>query len=291
MTTTSLGRTLGSRGYSHLDATLVAAAVGPRALANWEAFARSWNALELDGFMADGGTYRRRRYACYAVRGTKVARLPQQPHYQTTRANPLNGGIDRWFAPVDDATGRHPVLRRLLSVCARTFAAAAGVPAANQSWLVEAHQFRIEATADAAGLPTPEGVHRDGVDWVFVCLVGSSNVAGGMTTIHGADGRPLEAVHAADAARGDGPRRPPRVPRRHARARAAPRRAGSPGRAGADLPRGRCPLAAGQHLAIRASRRGAAGTLRSEVELHAQLEQPRVENAERHLPPRVRGVQ
>ena len=193
MTTTSLGRTLGSRGYSHLDAATVAAAVGPRPLANWEEFARSWSALELDGFMADGGTYRRRRYACYAVRGTRVARLPHQPHYQTTRANPLNGGIDRWFAPVDHATGRHPVLRRLLGVCARMFAAAAGVPAANQSWLVEAHQFRIAAAADAAGLPTPEGVHRDGVDWVFVCLVGSSNVEGGMTTIHGADGRPLEA--------------------------------------------------------------------------------------------------
>jgi hypothetical protein len=192
MTPRSL-RTLATRGYCRLDAADVAAAVGPRALAGWADFARSWDRLELDGFMADGGTYRRRRYACYAVRGALVQRLPHQPHYQATTANPLNGGIDRWFAPVDDATGRHPALRRLLTVCARTFAAAAGVDAASEHWLVEAHQFRIEARAEAAGLPTPEGVHRDGVDWVFVCLVGSSNVDGGVTSVHGADGRRLEA--------------------------------------------------------------------------------------------------
>ena len=194
MTPASLRRSLVVRGYSHLDATTVTAAVGARALAGWTDFARAWDRLELDGYMADGGTYRRRRHACYAVRGTRVERLPHQPHYQTAMANPLNGGIDRWFAPVDDLTGRHPVLRRLLSVCARTFAAAAGVSAAGQGWLVEAHQFRIEATADIDGLPTPEGVHRDGVDWVFVCLVGSSNIEGGVTTIHDADGRRLEML-------------------------------------------------------------------------------------------------
>ena len=193
MTAASLGRALQTRGYSRLDAATVAAAVGTRALTGWADFARSWNRLELDGYMADGGTYRRRRYACYAVRGTHVERLPHQPHYQTTRANPLNGGIERWFAPIDDTTGRHPALRRLLRACTRTFAAPAGVRPAIQNWLIEAHQFRIEATAEAAGLPTPEGVHRDGVDWVFVCLVGSSNVEGGVTTIHGADGRALEA--------------------------------------------------------------------------------------------------
>jgi len=287
----SFGRALRIHGYSHLDAATVVAAIGPGALAGWAEFARSWDALEPDGFMADGGAYRRRRYACYAVRGTRVARLPHQPHYQTTRANPLNGGIDRWFAPVDDATGRHPVLRRLLTVCARTFAAGAGVSAERPDWMVETHQFRIEATAGADGLPTPEGVHRDGVDWVFVCLVGSSNVEGGVTTIHDADGRaleaftlktPLEAMLLDDHRMRHGVT-PVRVQRREARAYrdvlVLTYRVGD------------ILSAAGQHLASQASRRGAAGTLRSEVELHAQLEQPRVEDAEWHQPPRVRGVQ
>jgi hypothetical protein len=39
-------------------------------------------------------------------------------------------------------------------------------------WYVEAHQFRIDTT-DGIGRPTPEGAHRDGVDFVAVLLVGA----------------------------------------------------------------------------------------------------------------------
>jgi hypothetical protein len=56
---------------------------------------------------------------------------------------------------------------------------------------VEVHQFRIEASPDVAGQPTPEGLHRDGVDWVFVMLVSRRNVAEGVTEIGAADGRRL----------------------------------------------------------------------------------------------------
>jgi hypothetical protein len=193
MTPKALGRAVEAHGYCHIDSAALEAAIGARALGDWAEFAGSWNRLELDRYMGDGGTYRRRRYACYAVRGARVDRRPHQPHYQTTSANPLNGGIERWFAPMDDATGCHPVLRRLLHVCGRAFAVAAGTSAAHQSWLVEAHQFRVEATANTAGQPTPEGVHRDGVDWVLVCMIGGANVSGAVTTIHDADGGPLDA--------------------------------------------------------------------------------------------------
>ena len=37
-------------------------------------------------------------------------------------------------------------------------------------WYVEAHPFRID-TSDGIGRPTPEGAHRDGVDYVVVILV------------------------------------------------------------------------------------------------------------------------
>jgi hypothetical protein len=39
------------------------------------------------------------------------------------------------------------------------------------------------ATGDH-GQPTPEGLHRDGVDWVLVLLVRRQNVASGETSIH-----------------------------------------------------------------------------------------------------------
>ena len=59
-----------------------------------------------------------------------------------------------------------------------------------RDWHIEVHQFRIEARSGEAGQPTPEGMHRDGVDYVLVLLVGRSNIASGVTSIRG-DGRDL----------------------------------------------------------------------------------------------------
>jgi hypothetical protein len=71
------------------------------------------------------------------------------------------------------------------------------------SWHVEVHQFRIEASIDTAGEPTPEGSHRDGVDFVLVLLIDRHNIASGTTTIHRPDGKPLgdfTLTHPFDAA-------------------------------------------------------------------------------------------
>jgi hypothetical protein len=56
-----------------------------------------------------------------------------------------------------------------------------------EAWHLELHQFRIEAGAGQTGQPTPEGLHRDGVDWVLVVLVDRKNVESGVTSIFGLD--------------------------------------------------------------------------------------------------------
>jgi hypothetical protein len=61
-------------------------------------------------------------------------------------------------------------------------------------WRLEVHQFRIEAHAGETGRPTPEGMHRDGVDVVFVMLIRRTNAAHGVTTIADAAGEPLVSV-------------------------------------------------------------------------------------------------
>ena len=192
MTTTITTTTgLTGRGFSHLAAADVRAWLGDDAMIGWPAFAASWNDLETDEYMADGGRYRRRRYACYAIAGAAIARQPHRPHYQSRGYNALNGGVDRWFTPVEDRIARDPLLIRFLERLAATFAAAAQIPLASASWLVEMHQFRIEADPRQAGLPTPEGMHRDGVDWVAVTLVGRHNVSGGVTAVADEAKRPL----------------------------------------------------------------------------------------------------
>jgi hypothetical protein len=158
-------------------------------LGDWAAFAASWNDLEEDRYRAEHARDRRRRFAVYAVdrKGT-IERLPHQPHYQPPQYNALFGGIERWFAPIADAVGASATLHTILRLCHRTFGALA--PAADV-WRVEVHQFRIEARAEAPGQPTPEGVHRDGVDFVLVLLVNRDNIVSGTTTVHDLGGRPL----------------------------------------------------------------------------------------------------
>lgn len=152
--------------------------------ADWDDFAASWNDLHLDPYMADGGRYRRRRHARFAVVDGAITRKPHGPHYQTVDYNPLHGGIDRWFEPVTDAVGNSAALQTILSWTRDTFEALAPT----RAWDIEVHQFRIEAGTGTAGKPTPEGVHRDGVDYVLVLLVQRTNIASGTTTIHDASG-------------------------------------------------------------------------------------------------------
>ena len=150
----------------------------------WQKFAASWNDLGLDLYMADGGRYRRRRHATFSVSNGGVERKPHQPHYQRRDYNLLNGGIERWFQPVSDEIGASPVLHAILTACDAAFTKLTPADARPDSWHVEMHQFRIEARPGEAGQPTPEGMHRDGVDWVLVLLVARENIESGETSIH-----------------------------------------------------------------------------------------------------------
>lgn len=150
-------------------------------LSDWEQFTASWNHLGLDTYMADHGRYRRRRYAVYAAsEDGAIERQPHQPHFQTLDYNRLHGGIERWFDPIDAAIGDGQSLRTLLGFCHDLFGSLA---TQTRRWHIEAHQFRIEARAGEQGLPTPEGMHRDGVDYVLVLLIQRVNIASGTTLI------------------------------------------------------------------------------------------------------------
>jgi hypothetical protein len=154
-------------------------------LPDWNAFAESWNNLALDNYMADHGRYRRRRHAVFEASVDDIHRLPHQPHFQTLDYNSLNGGVERWFEPIKDEQANGQSLQTILRFCRDLFS---GLMPSVKQWLVEVHQFRIEASVDAPGLPTPEGMHRDGVDYVLVLLVKRSNIASGTTMIGSLDG-------------------------------------------------------------------------------------------------------
>lgn len=195
--TDSLESQVATDGFAFVrGATLRELLLNTGPLTDWSAFADSWNTLGLDTYMADGGRYRRRRHAVFTVpaHGTPI-REPHQPHYQSTDYNPIHGGIERWFEPIVDAVAQGDTLQTVLQYCRTLFGALAPSVAA---WHVEVHQFRIEARAGEVGRPTPEGLHRDGVDFVLVLLITRRNVASGVTGISDSTGRSLGSFTLTD---------------------------------------------------------------------------------------------
>jgi hypothetical protein len=182
-TLANLAETIHRDGFAFLRAPEMKKLLDETGLRNWPSFAESWNDLGVDTYMADGGRYRRRRFSVFRGTAEGIVRKPHQPHYQSRDYNPVNGGIERWFEPVAEAAADHPALRAILETCRRVFDRLTPDAVRPQSWHIEIHQFRIEARADQEGRPTPEGMHRDGVDWVLVLLVSRINIASGETSI------------------------------------------------------------------------------------------------------------
>jgi hypothetical protein len=151
----------------------------------WPAMAKSWDRLPPDTHLRDGGHYRHRRHACYVqtLAGNSLQVMPHRAHWQPTDYNALHGGFERWFEPVEPAVSQAALWTGLLLALGRLFAQVKPAP----QWFIEAHQFRID-TASGVGRPTPEGAHRDGVDFVVVMLVGRQGVKGGETRVFDAHG-------------------------------------------------------------------------------------------------------
>jgi hypothetical protein len=149
----------------------------------------SWSNLPRDAYLRDGGRYRFRRHSCFVQemdgRPARERLLLQthRPHWQPTDYNALHGGMQRWFEPVDAAVAHANAWLNLIAAIGDVFARVAPV----DRWFVEAHQFRID-TQEGIGRPTPEGAHRDGVDFVAVILIERHEVRGGETRVFEARG-------------------------------------------------------------------------------------------------------
>ncbi|MCG3189675.1 MAG: hypothetical protein LKCHEGNO_02160 [Burkholderiaceae bacterium] len=169
-------------GHAVIDAASLASLCSVP-LADLQAWRPRWDDLPADHYLRDGGRYRQRRHSCFVVDGDTVTQVPHRPHWQSLEYNALHGGIERHFEPMPPAWVAEPAWARLLRGLASCATRLRGV----QPWFVEAHPFRI-TTAGGIGRPTPEGAHRDGVDFVAVILVARSGIKGGETRVFDADG-------------------------------------------------------------------------------------------------------
>lgn len=168
----------------------------------------TWEQLQPDSYLADGGHYRWRRYGKYSLdRSCEIVSISvSESYFQDRAVNPFSGGLHRYFSPLEDRVLRNDFLRALIAYGARQFSAVTQhVPI---GWDVDVHQVRVVGTADHTGLPTPEGVHRDGLDFLSIHLIQRWNTVGGRTIVCNSDlvplaqeelSSPLDSVYADDA--------------------------------------------------------------------------------------------
>ena len=154
-------------------------------IAQLNALREAWGRLPRDTYLRDGGKYRARRHSCFIQTFSSgvLSAVPRRPHWQPTAYNALHGGLERWFEPIEPEVLTAPVWGKLVAGIGALFAQVRHV----DQWFIEAHQFRIDTT-DGIGRPTPEGAHRDGVDFVAVILASRRNVRGGETHVFDASG-------------------------------------------------------------------------------------------------------
>jgi hypothetical protein len=148
---------------------------------------RKVNSIKLEGFKPFfknmpvdpyiKGNYRSRRLSRFTVSGDKLIKLPHGHFYQSKDYNPLLGDLKREFAELDDAMIELDIFKELILAftdsCKLHPEAEIGV-----------HQIRISCSSDNLGNPAPEGIHRDGTDFIGIFSVNRDNILGGETHLY-----------------------------------------------------------------------------------------------------------
>jgi hypothetical protein len=164
-----------------LDQLRSSSAVSPKSLPElsfYQRFKASWNDLKPDPYLIEGGTFRLRRYAVLTWQNGILQLVRPEAHFQSKQYNRVYGGINRVFAPITPAVLQSAFLKIVIEQTILLLDAKAA-----STWRVQCHQFRINASFAEAGQPTPEGLHQDGSDYVFIMLLERQGIMGGVSEL------------------------------------------------------------------------------------------------------------
>lgn len=135
----------------------------------------SFNLIPEDKYLKSNFPYRCRTYGTgTVVRGEFFWDEQEQVFEQSQKLNSYVGGVSRKFENIDASIKE--------SVCEQII-----LNAYNQipdgDYTVGIHQIRILADTDNQGIPTPEGIHQDGFDYVTVSCINTHNLSGGVSVL------------------------------------------------------------------------------------------------------------
>lgn len=149
-------------------------------------FSEAYNNLEIDQYVLnkEGKSYRKRRYGSFTFDVKDNILIPNEHRsfFQSEKVNKAYGGIERNFAPIETHILHNQFLQELIKADFHKFPQED--KDLSQKWFIGVQMFRIEATKDFRGSPSPEGIHQDEHYFVVQHMINKQNVKGGESTIY-----------------------------------------------------------------------------------------------------------
>lgn len=123
------------------------------------------------------GKYRSRRLSRFKIAGDNLIKLPHGYLFQPKEYNPLLGDIKREFAELDDQLIALDEFQKLVFEFSEYCKIPPGID-------IGVHQIRTSCSPANFGNPAPEGIHRDGCDYIGIFAVDRHNIQGGETHLY-----------------------------------------------------------------------------------------------------------
>jgi len=156
-------------------------------LKSFKTLKREWNTLLLDKYLRkiDGLRYRRFKRVLLNPKNMQIKTLSSPIFYQSKITNIKYGGINRKFGSINKRTLGNKFLKNLITFNFNNLPLTR--KQLNYSWEIGIHLIRIIARAKNEGKPSPEGVHKDGHEFISIHLIKRDNARGGVTEIFDKD--------------------------------------------------------------------------------------------------------
>jgi hypothetical protein len=123
------------------------------------------------------GTYRLRRLSAFQISGDSLIHLPHGYLFQSKDYNSLAGDIKREFAELEDEMIALEEFKKLIFEFGDRCKLQDGVT-------IGVHQIRTTCSCQNFGNPAPEGIHRDGCNFVGIFAIDRHNILGGETHLY-----------------------------------------------------------------------------------------------------------
>jgi len=138
-------------------------------------FRKFFNNLPVDPYIKGG--YRQRRLSHFQKFENDLIQLPHGYLFQSRDYNPVVGDVKREFSELDRDLIALDEFKKLIfefsNYCKLKPEASIGV-----------HQIRTVCSPQNFGNPAPEGIHRDGCDYIGIVAIDRQNIKGGETHLY-----------------------------------------------------------------------------------------------------------